>query len=230
MKLTIFFKNDKDNNIMPISYRISTLHLVKDIFARSGMYKKYFTDKIVKPYTYSVYFNNMRITEDFIYFDKYFILNFSSNSKVLVNHIWENINTGLKFTIGNKEYTIDLIKKSNPKIRWNKMIADISILTNPFVDSKDNKYFITPSDNLKLFNEVLNYQLKRKFKYLYKNTRVGSIYLTPISMEDVIVKHYGILRGFRGSFKINGDKTLIKFIFDNGLGVKTGQGFGYIFK
>jgi len=230
MRLTIFLKNNNDNNCMPISYRISMLHLLKDIFSKSGVYDKYFHDKMVKPYTYSIYFNNMKIMEEYIYFDKYFILNFSSNSNILIDHIWDNLNTGMKFTIGDNEYIIDLIKRTNPKIRKNKMVADISILTNPFVTAKDSNYFITPNNNLKLFNEILNYQLKKKFKYLYNNTKVGSVYLTPISMTDVIVKHYGILKGFKGSFKINGDKTLIKFIFDNGLGVRTGQGFGYILK
>jgi CRISPR/Cas system endoribonuclease Cas6 (RAMP superfamily) len=107
MRLTIFFKNNKENNSIKINYRISMLHLVKSIFSKSGMYKKYFNNKMVKPYTYSVYFNNMKLEEDNIKFDNYFILNFSSNNKTLIDNIWKNLNNGLKFKLDNEEYMVD---------------------------------------------------------------------------------------------------------------------------
>ena len=49
------------------------------------------------------------------------------------------------------------------------------------------------------------------------------------SIREVYVKHYGgVLRGFKGVFYLEGEPEMLQFVYDYGLGVKTGQGFGLI--
>jgi len=56
------------------------------------------------------------------------------------------------------------------------------------------------------------------------------LYFEPISIEEVLVKHYGgYVRGFLGEFKLHTDNPeVLKFVYQYGLGVRTGQGFGYL--
>ncbi|MEN3045122.1 MAG: CRISPR-associated endoribonuclease Cas6 [Candidatus Hydrothermales bacterium] len=49
------------------------------------------------------------------------------------------------------------------------------------------------------------------------------------SIEEVYVKHYGgFLKGFKGVFILESSPWMLQFIYDFGLGVRTGQGFGLL--
>jgi CRISPR-associated endoribonuclease Cas6 len=65
---------------------------------------------------------------------------------------------------------------------------------------------------------------------LTKPPSFTKLYLEPISTEEVLVKHYGgYVRGFLGEFKLYTDNPeVLKFVYQYGLGVRTGQGFGYL--
>ena len=51
-----------------------------------------------------------------------------------------------------------------------------------------------------------------------------------LKVKKTYVKHYGgYLKCFLGKFKIVTDnEEILKFIYDFGMGLRTGQGFGYL--
>ncbi len=126
----------------------------------------------------------------------------------------------------------------------------ISVLTNPEASARNFKnWYIIPTDDTELFNKVLKKRTNERFERIRGGKRNFEIELKPLTEEEffilkslqkervnfekpineTIVKHYGAyLRGFRGYFFLEGDEEILQFVYDYGLGVRTGQGFGMI--
>lgn len=151
---------------------------------------------------------------------------------------------------------IDLEK--NVKIKERCVIfktLGICILTNPEENARNfEKWFVVPSEeNLKYFNKILEKRMIEKYEIINGkkiDTRIiftplsqneltvlirqgkvsyESFYSTGKSIKEVYVKHYnGFLKGFKGVFLLESHPEMLQFIYDYGLGVRTGQGFGLI--
>lgn len=129
--------------------------------------------------------------------------------------------------------------------------VEICILTNPDEDAKNFKrWFITPKDNLDEFNRIFEKRMNQKYEMIKGRKISAKIRLIPLgdeerqklvcegvipphfnheSIKDVYVRHYGgFLRGFKGVFYLEGEPEMLQFVYDYGLGVRTGQGFGLI--
>jgi CRISPR-associated endoribonuclease Cas6 len=53
--------------------------------------------------------------------------------------------------------------------------------------------------------------------------------LEPYEIKEVVVDGVGgKVKGFKGKFYIVGKPEILQFLYDFGLGVRTGQGFGLI--
>ncbi|MEM7819043.1 MAG: CRISPR-associated endoribonuclease Cas6 [Candidatus Aenigmatarchaeota archaeon] len=107
----------------------------------------------------------------------------------------------------------------------------ICILINPNKSAKNLKeWFIILEDDLKRFNEVLNIRMLQKYEIIKGKKIEAEIEFIPLegeSIKEIYVKHYGgDLKGFKGVFLLKFHLDMLQFIYDYGLGVKTGQGFG----
>jgi|GEM_PF-366320 CRISPR-associated endoribonuclease Cas6 len=129
--------------------------------------------------------------------------------------------------------------------------VETCILTNPDEDAKNFKrWFITPKDNLDEFNRIFEKRMNQKYEIIKGRKISAKIRLIPLgdeerqrlvrkgvipgsfnheSIKEVYVKHYGgFMRGFKGVFYLEGNPEMLQFVYDYGLGVRTGQGFGLI--
>lgn len=126
----------------------------------------------------------------------------------------------------------------------------ITILTNPFASAKDfDNWFITPNNNLAEFNKILERRTIEKYERIKGKKIDTKIIFTPITekeleifirqgkiglnftapIKEMVVKHYsGYLKGFKGIFYLESHPEILQFIYDYGLGVRTGQGFGMV--
>ncbi len=84
------------------------------------------------------------------------------------------------------------------------------------------------------FNDVLKKRTNDRFERIKGRKGSFEIESKPLmgykdSIKETVVKHYGAyLRGFRGFFWLEGDEEILQFVYDFGLGVRIGQGFGMI--
>ncbi len=208
--------------------------------ADDSFYNFLFSSKRAKPYVFSPF-----LGKDFSagIIGPHISLIFSSGDFKVVSHLWNGI---LKLKEGRQDYIEinnvkfylkDLKLEKPKKIKSNKVLfqtTGISILTDPSVNKKNFKeWFIIPEkDNIEKFNEVLNKRVNERYEFItgvQKDWKIRFQFNEKEEMKEVIVPFYeGYLRGFKGSFILEGACEILQFIYDYGFGVRTGQGFGLL--
>jgi CRISPR-associated endoribonuclease Cas6 len=108
------------------------------------------------------------------------------------------------------------------------------------VEDKNNRPVLPLTDSVQLFNEHFNAIHER----ILKNIRGKGLYkemeFVPVKLKKQVVKH--TLKGFRektekpymtftcfeGCFKLKGDPRDLQMLYQTGIGLRTGQGFGMV--
>jgi CRISPR-associated endoribonuclease Cas6 len=239
----------KENINLYLDYRRYFISFIKKVFKSTNLFKEIYNEKTYKPFVFSTYFeNNFKIenSNKTINASNRVSFLFSSGDPVIITNFYNGLIT-LKNTlknqflsIGNLSLQIKSVKLLNyKKINSNKVIfrtLGICVFTNPEANKKEfQNFYILPSDNIEKFNEILLKTTNDKYNFLMNNSNFYRIKLNLIqkdgeeSIKEVLVKHYdGYIRGFRGTFELQGDKEILQFVYDYGLGVRTGQGFGLL--
>jgi CRISPR-associated endoribonuclease Cas6 len=89
--------------------------------------------------------------------------------------------------------------------------------------------YATPRD--KDFKWWLLENTKKRYKVVVgEDLNIKNLEIEPISIKEEFIKHYGgYIRSFLGKFRLHTEsRELLKFVYQYGLGVRTGQGFGYL--
>lgn len=230
----------------PLDYRRIFISFIKSLFNHTYLYEDlYVTQKRYKPFSFSVWFGEkILIRDEFIYLNTdliHFLI--TSGEAEFISHFYNKV---LEFKKEHRVYTykneiefkvqnIELLPYK--KIRSSKILfktLGICVLTDPSQSARDfERWYVTPLDDLNRFNEVLRLRTKEKAEYLLQKPLFSCfLELNPLSETSItreVVKHYGgYVKGFRGYFYIKGDPLVLQFLYDYGLGVRCGQGFGML--
>ena len=223
----------KEDIPINIDYRRRFISLLKKIF------EKEFHEKSPKPYTFTVYFGkHTNVEEDHIKGVENINFRFSTGEpktaisfyngilKLIKESYIHNMNTKL----GNAQFKIDSVRVEK-EYEPNGLFKTLSpVVVERAVYSKNPKErYATPMD--KDFEWwLLENSLKRYRALVGEDLSVKTFQLEPMEIKEEFVKHYeGYVRGFLGKFKLHTDsKDLLRFVYQYGLGVRTGQGFGYL--
>ncbi len=123
------------------------------------------------------------------------------------------------------------------------------IITHPHRRREDDDYFLTPG--MDQWEEVLSRRLLEDYRRVTGEKIEGQVRFrkveNPLALEVLVqwgkldrsfvkepikttrIKHYGgYLRGFKGIFLLCGPVRLLRFVYQYGMGIRTGQGFGYL--
>ena len=124
------------------------------------------------------------------------------------------------------------------------------ILTHPGKGKHDEDFYLLPSDGE--WEEVLSERLRKDYaRVMGRELGPSPIKFYPVEnplarrhlaergdlsraflekpIKTTRIRHYGgYLRGFKGVFVLCGPVELLRFVYQFGMGVKTGQGFGYL--
>ena len=225
--------------------RSNFISFLKKTFQKSSeeKYNSLFTSKKLKPYVYSPFLGE-EFKENIIGPQISFI--FSSGDNEIITIFWNGILRLKKekqddiILNGKRFYLKDIKLLPEKKINSKKVLfktIGISVMTDPEASPADFKnWFIIPKkENLERFNEILKKRVKQKYKVL-KNIGIEpeikfSLYEKDgkIMINETIVPLFGgFIRGFRGYFFLEGEPEILKFLYDYGFGVRTGQGFGLL--
>lgn len=236
--------------IIDSDYRRYFISFFKSIFTEAGKFENLYSSKVFKPFVFSVYLGkNFKILKDKgmdkIQLDLPFHVIFSTGDIQIFTDFYNGVleykrkNRILK--IGNLEVDItNVFLEKIKNINSDSVIfKTLGVCVLPDSDKLDgdvySRYIFPDNYNIDKFNRNLSeLTLKRYFfiKGIKPSRRMRfskDINFTPIDIKCVYVRHYGgFIRGFRGTFKLEADPQILQFIYDYGLGVRTGQGFGLV--
>jgi len=115
--------------------------------------------------------------------------------------------------------------KSEIKI---KMISPVVVYSTLITkDGKKKTYYYSPYE--REFSELIDKNLRKKYDALHrKKPRAKKLEIKPLgrTKEKIIKYRDTIIKGWLGTFLLNGNKKLLKLAYDTGLGSKNSQGFG----
>ena len=232
MRLKLNF--DLENESLPIQYHKSVMSFIKLSLSEydEQYYKKYYNDKdtIMKPYTFAIFFRNPKFENDRIIIkDKRLELNISiadyETSIILYNAF--NHQKNKKFSLDKNSWTLKNINMSlDKKIDTEEITIKFMspVVVRSHLENKDYYY----SYNAEEFKNVLKINIKQQLKITdIPINLVDSFDIVAIDPKKIIVKFYEKkIETTSGIFKISGDKQLLKYLYDAGIGSKRSSGFG----
>ena len=125
--------------------------------------------------------------------------------------------------------SVEVIKLPNFNQKENIIYLLSPITVYNTIDNKT--YFYSPNENK--FYELIKQNLLKKYKAYYKDYNVDNfdfdIELLKFDNKrdkKVIVYKNNCIISYEGIYKISGDKEILKFAWNTGLGSKNSQGFG----
>ncbi|MCX7995617.1 MAG: CRISPR-associated endoribonuclease Cas6 [candidate division WOR-3 bacterium] len=224
-------------------YRRVFISLIKRAFSNTEINKEIISKKEYKPYTFSVWLGDkIEIEDKKIKTGNIINFTFSSGDPVVITNFYNGILVlkGNKIPISNDaSLTItDINLLPYRRINTTKVLfktIGVSVLNDPQAPKKDfKKWYIIPTDDLERFNQCLIQRTNSRYQFLTGRAGVHKIemilpYEIDNPIKETIVKHYeGNVRGFRGVFWLEGSLEILQFVYDYGLGIRTGQGFGML--
>ena len=115
------------------------------------------------------------------------------------------------------------------------------LLTDPSRSRKDRDFYLVPephnfgSEKTKRWKEVLCQRVFESYEWITGKKLPDNLkkfdveFFSPGSLRTTRVCHYGVyIPAFKGIFKASGSVELLNFVYQYGIGVKTGEGFGML--
>lgn len=234
MRLSLKF--DLENEHLPIQYRECVLSFIKLSLSEYDIdyFKKFYNnkDRIIKPYTFSVFFKSPEFKEDEIIINnKKLDINFSiadyEASIILYNAF--NHQKNKKFSLNRNSWTLKNISMlMEKKVDSNEII--VKFMSPLVVRSRQNQKDFYYSFEHKEFLDILKINIKEQLSITnFPENIVDTFCLEPIKAKKVIVKFYEKkMETSVGMFKISGDKELLQYLYEAGLGSRHSAGFGML--
>jgi CRISPR-associated endoribonuclease Cas6 len=154
----------------------------------------------------------------------------------ILEQIAKNCVTKDKLVLGQNEIIITAIEvfKSvsivSDKVRVNCLtpIEVHSTLTKG--DGSKKTYYYSPDE--KEFSELINENLRKKWTALFKKDCPYNLRITPVNIRFNRERKRSfkgtVIKGWTGHFYLEGDRELMQFAFDAGLGSRNSAGWGMI--
>ncbi|RMH79402.1 MAG: CRISPR-associated endoribonuclease Cas6 [Acidobacteria bacterium] len=232
MRFCVVLSSEKERAKISLDYRRRFISFLKIVLRA-----EYFKEKAPRPYTFAVYFGkNKPIKEGFINEVERITFRFSSGDPVVLMEFYNGILRLKKekylHEIGDRKFLIIGIKQEEEKEPkgYFKTLSPVVVdrLGYEKAENPKERYAVPWEEDFLpsllscvalRFKEIKGYEPKFK-----------SVDFKPIQVKEQVIKHYGgYLRGFVGEFYLwFNDPEVMKFVYQYGLGVRTGQGFGYL--
>ena len=221
---------DKPSKI-PVDYRSRFISLLKAVFGEGD-----FINERTRPYTFAVYFGkSAKISKNAFEGVKQVNFRFSTGDNFLAIRFYNGILKLKKedyvHSVGDGRFFIKWVstEKEKPITGMFKTLSPVVVERMGFSSRNPMERYILPSEEG--FNEALLENIMRRYiDIIGQELQVGKFIFEPIRVKEEFIRHYGgFLRGFIGKFKMESDsQELLRFIYQHGLGLRTGQGFGYL--
>ena len=231
MRFLLKLKNVNGSPVkVDIDYRRRFISLLKRVLREEYEQIK------ARPYTFAVYFGkDAKIRGNHIEGVKSINFRFSTGDNLLAVKFYNGVlalkKKNATHAIGEGKFAIEWIRQEKEVEPTGvfRTLSPVVVERMGFTSQKPTERYIIPSEEG--FEESLLENILRRYRDIRgKDLKVSRFTFENLKTKEEFVKHYGgYLRGFIGKFKIVSDsEELLRFIYQYGLGLRTGQGFGYL--
>lgn len=235
MRCEIEFTGEKQRYDTEKDHYKAMIQFLKHVFANTRFYEELYGKKGFKPFASCIKFSGMKklLGRMHLSVKTPMRILFSTDNNVIFQAFVDSLyNTDYAYEI-NAEETLSISNitcKTDRHVNVRKIKAKT---ISPVVVKKmhagflnHNQYYMMPGDSG--FMKNLNEYTQKRIRYL-TGKESGNVSIEPINVRSCNIPFYsGYVKCFRGSFYLHGTPETLKFVLNNGLGVKTGAGFGMI--
>ncbi len=235
MRIECQFYADK----LPLSYRMGMVSLIKECLKKANpdVYQRYFktNGSTPKPYAFAVYLQNYQMDQQEFHIDGFKLFLTSSDFEFMIPFL-NGLQQLKEFQYKNYSFVRGPIRfLPEVKVRHSKIVAKT---LSPILVENRNKEPVAPHDPS--YNEELNFICQRLSLTLRQQPLRVPIRLTPINMRRTVIKERNevfeqhqkdkhlFFTAYQGKFVLEGDPVDLQWLVDNGMALRTGQGFGCI--
>lgn len=232
MRFKLYFKLEKEE--IPVQYRKTIISYFKHSLEEndSKYYQKYYNEKepIIKEYAFSAYYKQQKIEKDKIILeDKKFELNITTSDYETGIILYNSFNKqkNKKYPLNSNSMTLENITMTKEKEITTDKIT-IKFQAPLCVRSRENNKDYYYSYENEKFEEILKINIKEQLKISDIQTEtVDTFTIKPIKAKKVLIKFYEkCIECSTGTFEITGNKELLKYLYQTGMGSKHSAGFG----
>ncbi len=226
MRITIEY--EMNDSILPRNYLKGFISLIKASFekANKNLYLSYYLRPRLKPFTFSVYFPQLKgNVQKNIDVGKRVLLNFSSNNYELITYLYNSFNNIEKYPLFDNVLILKNVTLHPPKkIHGNE--KTFKTLSPFLINNKGNpNKYLWPGE--KEFYEGLTFSITECAKEFLNKVPI-KIEFEPIELRKLPIYHYQKTPTNKGIFKLKADEDILQMVYDIGIGVHRSQGFGML--
>ena len=183
-----------------------------------------------KLFTFSRLFGRYQLLGSKILFEDHIELWISSPIKKFIEDIANFILKRGYMMIGNDKLCVtEIIFPKEPNISQRvkiRMLSPVTVYSTLYTREGNKKtYYYSPYE--KDFSRLINENAKKKFYVLEGKKLKSYMKISPIRVRECVSMYKRtVIKGWYGEFSLEGPITLIKCVYEAGLGAKNSQGFG----
>ena len=234
MKILLQFQ--LKNNKLPIDYRRVILSFFKKALseiADGKYYEKYYFKPERRNFSFAVNLPNPKFSKSEITLGKNeFRITFSTSDKMtgfvfmsaFIKQKGNNFSAplGNVFILTNISQIGDKTASSSTAIV--KMLSPLCIREHSRDENKNSYYSVASESFEKKANKIIQEQL---IESGFDDERVKVFSIKPLNSKKTVVFHYGnYIECSLGEFVLNGDKAIINYLLQSGIGSRKSAGFG----
>lgn len=234
MKINLQFQ--LKNNKLPIDYRRVILSFFKKALseiADGKYYEKYYFKPERRNFSFAVNLPNPKFSKSEITLGKNeFRITFSTSDKmtgfVFMSAFIKQKDNNFSAPLGNVFILTNISqigdKTASSSTALVKMLSPLCIREHSRDENKNSYYSVASESFEKKANKIIQEQL---IESGFDDERVKGFSIQPINSKKTVVFHYGnYIECSLGEFVLNGDKAIINYLLQSGIGSRKSAGFG----
>lgn len=234
MKINLQFQ--LKNNKLPIDYRRVILSFFKKALseiADGKYYEKYYFKPERRNFSFAVNLPNPKFSKSEITLGKNeFCITFSTSDKmtgfVFMSAFIKQKGNNFSAPLGNVFILTNISqigdKTTSSSTALVKMLSPLCIREHSRDENKNSYYSVASESFEKKANKIIQEQL---IESGFDDERVKCFSIQPINSKKTVVFHYGnYIECSLGEFVLNGDKVIINYLLQSGIGSRKSAGFG----
>lgn len=234
MKINLQFQ--LKNNKLPIDYRRVILSFFKKALseiADGKYYEKYYFKPERRNFSFAVNLPNPKFSKSEITLGKNeFRITFSTSDKmtgfVFMSAFIKQKGNNFSAPLGNVLILTNISqigdKTASSSTALVKMLSPLCIREHNRGENKDSYYSVAGDNFEEYANKIIQEQL---IESGFDDERVKGFSIKPLNSKKTVVFHYGnYIECSLGEFVLNGDKAIINYLLQSGIGSRKSAGFG----
>ena len=237
MRLKVALLNPRQ--VLPQEYRRVFLSLLKKALEQRGLVDLLYARKRTRPYVFSAYLGREMAfdpEEKVFHTGERLTLWFSTGDVALGAEMLAGLvelrNRPVPYGPNGLALTVERVDVvPEPRVPGRAAVfrtLGVVVLTDPREEATDmDRWYVLPDDPR--FPEVFSLRSRERYQWIVGVPYTGDLEVEVLRWKMRKVRHYGqLLKGFSGAFRVKAHPEMLEFLYQYGVGVRTGQGFGFV--